>query len=782
MQYNIKKRSGEICQFDVSKWEKHIKKVCRGIENVSAFTIGATAQAQFHGEMTTEELDLIALRAMVNLIDTDYNPLGHINYQYVAGRQRATILRKQVFGSHKVPHILDIVKLNVQNKLYTPDLLAWYSDQEWDAINKMIDHERDMTYTFSQVEQFVDKYLVRNRATGKIVETPQVRYIIAAATAFHAEKSNRLEWINEFYNRASNGEFTLATPVASGLGTATKQFSSCVVISTDDSMDSIYASGHAMAKYAGKRAGIGFEIGRLRAVGSSIRNGEIMHTGVVPFVQKWVKDLRSVSQGGLRTGSATVNFPIWHYEFESLVVLKNNQGTEETRVRHLDYCVQLSAMFWERLLNKQDITLFSPDDVPGLYEAFHQDIAKFERLYVAAENNVLIRKKKLTAEQVMVTLLAGERSGTGRIYLYNADNVQAQSPYDPMEDTVVQTNLCTEILIPSKPFDSIISDEGLIGLCTLGSLVWGKFKNPQDMRLAVRCIYRALHNLLQYQDFLLPQSARHNEMYEPLGIGVTDLAHWHAQRGFVYGEDNALAEVKRFMEHQYFYMMEMNVELAKEKGACSRSHATRYAKGQFIFELRHPGVDVLTDFSPELDFEPLRADMIKYGVRNTTTGAIAPVESSSLLVNSTNGVSMPKTLISNKTSREGKIVQVVPELELYRENYEKLLLWSQPNPRGYLKTVAVLQAYFDQGISCDTFYNPKEYTDPNTGEVSMKIDVNDYLADLIDFQNWGGKTVYYMLVNKQRLIDRLKTTSTIVSPVQTENTDVDEDYCESCVL
>lgn len=340
-----------------------------------------------------------------------------------------------------------------------------------------------------------------------------------------------------------------------------------------------------------------------------------------------------------------------------------------------------------------------------------------------------------------------------------------------------------EITIPSKPFKSLDDPDGLIGLCTLGSVTWGKFKTPTELRGPVRCLYRLLHNLLQYQDFLVPQSMRHNEMYEPLGIGVTDLAHWHAQRGFEYGTPEALAEVKRFMEHQYYYMMEMNVELAEIKGPCSRSHATKYAKGEFIFEHRHRGVNVLTDFTtdPSLNWEWLRGRMVKFGVRNTVTGAIAPVESSSLLVNSTNGVALPKTLISNKTSRGGKIVQVVPEYELYKENYKRLLMWEQESPRGYLKTVAVLQVYIDQAISCDAFYNPKEVTDPNTNEVNMKVDVNEYLGDCIDFMNWGGKSMYYLLINKQRVMDRLKNVGTATVEVITENPD-EEDFCEGCTL
>lgn len=780
MTYMVKKRNGDLEQFDPKKWENQINKVCDGIEGVSAFTIAATAQAQFKSFMTTVELDEIALRAMINLIDVEKNPLGHTNYQYVAGRQRITMLRKSVYGSFEVPHIYEIVKKNVEAKLYTPELLSWYTEDEWNQINQMINHSKDETYTFAQVEQFVDKYLVRNRFTDVIVETPQVRYIIAAATSMHAEQHDRLQWVRDAYETSANGEYSLATPVAAGLGTATKQFSSCVTITVGDTLDSIYESGRAMAKYAGKRAGIGLEVGSIRGLNSSIRNGEIKHTGLVPFIKKWEKDLRSVSQGGIRTGSATVYFPVWHFDFDDMIVLKNNQGTEETRARQLDYGVQMAAMFWERLVNKQNITLFSPDEVPGLYDAFHQNIKKFEQLYVQYEQNPNIRKKVISAEEVIRTFIACERSGTGRIYVYNVDNVQFQGVFDPETDTVVQSNLCTEILIPTKPFDAIESEDGTIGLCTLGSVSWGKFKTPDQMRRAVRVLYRTLHNLLQYQDFLVPQSYRHNKWYEPLGIGVTDLAHWHAQRDFVYGQPEALAEVKRFMEHQYLYMMEMNVELAKEKGACERSAHTRYAQGLFSFDLRHPGVNELTDFTtdPALKemFERIRGDMIKYGVRNAVTGAIAPVESSSLLIHSTNGAALPKTLITNKVSRSGKIIQVVPEYEQFKESYKKLLMWEQSSPQGYLKTIAVLQVYIDQAISCDLFYNPKEILNEVTKAIEFKIDVNEFLGDMILAMNWGVKTLYYCLINKQKVIDRLKNVE------QLPEISYVEEVCEGCTI
>lgn len=784
MKFIVIKRDGSREEFDSTKWEAQISKVCAGISDVSPFMIAANARAQFTPEMTTELLDEIALRSMVNLIDVEVNPLGDPNYELVAGRQRTTMLRKKVYGTFTPPHIYEIVKKNVALGMYTKELLEWYTEEEWDQINSFIDHDRDMTYVYSQVEQMVDKYLVRNRATEEMYETPQVRYIIAAAVGFHAETENRLEWVKECYEQTSRGMFTLATPVAAGLGTPTKQFSSCVTISCDDSMDSIYMSGYAMAKYAAKRAGIGFEIGRIRGVGSPIRGGEIKHTGVVPFIQKWSKDLRSVSQGGVRTGSATINYPVWHYEFESLVVLKNNQGTEETRVRQLDYAVQFSAMFWDRLCKNQSITLFSPSDVPGLYDAFHQNIKKFEQLYLAAEANPKIRKKVISAEDVFRALFANERIGTGRIFVYNADNVQFQSPYNPETDPVVQTNLCTEILIPTRPFNNVDSEDGLIGLCTLGSICWGRAKTPEELRRPIRCLFKLLDNLLDYQDFLVAESKRHDQMYRPLGIGVTDLAHWHAQRGFVYGQQEALDEVKRFSEYQYYYLQEINTELAEKKGACSRSPFTRYANGQMIFEMRHPGVDELCNFaeSTELDWSTIRQRARTFGVRASTTSAIAPVESSSLLISSTNGIALPKTLIQNKSSRSGTIIQVVPEYKELKANYEKLLMWEQESPVGYLKTVAVLQVYIDQGISADMFYNPKEIVNEITGEVEMKIDVTEFLSHHIMALNWGIKTLYYCLVNKQRLLNRMSEVGNFKQPAPVETPLYDDEVCEGCTI
>jgi ribonucleoside-diphosphate reductase alpha chain len=448
----VTKRSGKREPLTIEKWQNQIAKVCNGIADVSQSMIEIKAQPHFYDGISTREIDSITLRAIVDLIDTESNPqVGHTNYQYVAGKQRLTMLRKDVYGKYQPPHLYEIVKRNVEVGLYTSELLEWYTEADWNKMNDIIDHEKDEQYSYAAIEQLIEKYLVRNRATKETYETPQVRYIIAAATVFHSEEPNaaRMRFIKEYYNAASDGLFTLATPVLAGLGTPTKQFSSCVLIRSDDNLDSIFASGEMMAKYASKRAGIGLEIGRLRPLGSPIRGGEIMHTGMIPFLKKWFGDLRSCSQGGIRNASATVFYPIWHHQFDDLIVLKNNQGTEETRVRFMDYGVVLSAFFWRRFKNKEQITFFDPNEVPDLYEAFYNNTALFEELYVKYENQDGLRKKSMPAEEVFKSCLLKERTDTGRIYLVFIDNVMNQGPFDPEEHTIYQSNLCCEILLPT---------------------------------------------------------------------------------------------------------------------------------------------------------------------------------------------------------------------------------------------------------------------------------------------------------------------------------------------
>jgi ribonucleoside-diphosphate reductase alpha chain len=459
------KRNGKKEPLTIEKWQTQIAKVTSGIADVSQSMIEIKAQLHFYDGITTTQIDEITLRAIVDLIDVENNSdVGHTNYQYVAGKQRVSMLRKDVYGNYEVPHLYDIVKKNVATGLYTSELLEWYSEDDWNRMNDMLDHSKDEGYSYAAIEQLIEKYLVKNRSTKEIYETPQVRYMVAAATVFHKEEPNsaRMRYIKEYYNAASDGLFTLATPVLAGLGTPTKQFSSCVLIRSDDDLDSIFASGEMMAKYASKRAGIGLEIGRLRPLGSPIRGGEIMHTGMIPFLKKWFGDLRSCSQGGIRNASATVFYPIWHHQFDDLIVLKNNQGTEETRVRHMDYGVVLSAFFWRRFKNKENITFFDPNEVPDLYEAFYTNTTLFEELYVKYEKNKSLRKKIMSAEEVFKSGILKERTDTGRIYLVFIDNVMNQGPFDPEYHTIYQSNLCCEILLPTKSFKRMNPERKLI--------------------------------------------------------------------------------------------------------------------------------------------------------------------------------------------------------------------------------------------------------------------------------------------------------------------------------
>ena len=767
----VVKRHGQREPLALEKWQTQIAKVCAGIADVSQSMVEIKAQLHFYDGITTKEIDGITLRAIVDLIDVESNPgVGHTNYQFVAGKQRLSMLRKDVYGSYTPPHLYEIVKTNIATGLYTPELLEWYSEEDWNRMNEMLDHAKDETYSYAAIEQLIEKYLVKNRSTKQTYETPQIRYIIAAATVFHKEEPNsaRMRYIKEYYNAASDGLFTLATPVLAGLGTPTKQFSSCVLIRSDDDLDSIFASGEMMAKYASKRAGIGLEIGRLRPLGSPIRGGEIMHTGMIPFLKKWFGDLRSCSQGGIRNASATVFYPIWHHQFDDLIVLKNNQGTEETRVRHMDYGVVLSAFFWRRFKNKENITFFDPNEVPDLYEAFYMNSARFEKLYCEYEKRKDLRKKTMSAEEVFKGGILKERTDTGRIYLVFVDNVMKQGPFDPEYHTIYQSNLCCEILLPTKSFKRLDDESGRIALCTLGSINWGAFRNPEDMRRACRILHRSLNNILDYQDFLSIQSKLSNDEIRPLGIGVTNLAYWHAKRGLLYGDQGSLDEVKTWMEHQAYYLTEATVELAKERGRCKDSDKTRYGQGIFPWELRAAGVNELTDFSPELNWEVLRTEMKQHGVRNATLMAIAPVESSSVVINSTNGIELPMSLISVKESKAGSLTQVVPDYHKLKNKYQ--LMWAQKDCDGYLKTAAVLAAYVDQSISTNTFYNPAHFAD-------RRVPTTLIARNLMQSHHWGLKTFYYSLINKAGS----KGQDEVVAPLEAIDFD-DESDCESCKL
>jgi ribonucleoside-diphosphate reductase alpha chain len=771
MSITVVKRNGSREPLQLEKIQRQVANACKGIADVSPSMVEIRAQVEIYDGITTKTIDELLIRGAVNLIaDED---VGHTNYQYVAGRLRVMALRKEVYGDYEPLKLYAIVVRNVAAGVYSKELLEWYSEAEWNQMETFIDHEKDEEYAYAAIEQLLDKYLVRNRVTGELYETPQIRYMVAAATAFHKEEpaKARMGWIKDYYNCASDGLFTLATPVLAGLGTPTKQFSSCVLLRTNDSLKSIFATGEVMADYASKRAGIGLEVGRMRPVGSPIRGGEIKHTGLIPFLKKWFADLRCCSQGGIRNASATVFFPIWHLQFEDLIVLKNNQGTEETRVRHLDYGVVMSKFFWRRFKQQGDITLFDPNEVPDLYDAYYSDTEKFEALYVKYEKQAGLRKKTIPAAR-LIRMFLKERTDTGRYYIVNIDNVMSQGPFNPEFHPIYQSNLCVEILLPTRTFERVEDEAGRIALCTLGSINWGAFRHPEDMKRACRVLVRSLSNVLDYQDFLSIQSKLSNKELMPLGVGITNLAYWHAKRNLKYGDADALAEVKRWNEHQNYFLIEASCELAKDRGPCTEFHLTRYAQGIFPWELRAKGVNELTDFtpSPELDWEALRAKIMKYGMRNATVGAIAPVESSSVAVHSTNGIALPASLISIKESKGSLLPHVVPEYVKLKNKYQ--LLWEQKDCIGYIKTAAVLAVHTDQSISTDTFYNPAFF--PNRKIPSQLIAHN-----LMMGTHWGLKTFYYSLLNKEGAKDQSVAAD---QPLPEESFFGEDEDCEACKL
>lgn len=758
----VLKRDGSKEPCDVAKFQRQVEYACDGIHGVSQSMIEMSMDLVLYDGIKTSDIDQLAINAARDLIAS---PEGHTNYQYVAGRLQNSVLRKDVYKSFTPKPLLEIVKTNIEKGLYTPELLEWYSESEWNLIESFVDHSKDEKLSYAAVRQFIDKYLVRNRATGEMVETPQVRYIIAAATAMHAEKENRLRKVNDYYKHVSSGHFTLATPVLAGLGTRTKQFSSCVVLKTDDTLDSIFATGEMMAKYASKRAGIGLEIGRLRPAGSPIRGGEIAHTGLIPFIKKWLGDLRSCSQGGIRNASATLSYPVWHYEFPDLIVLKNNQGTEENRVRQLDYNVVTSKYFWRKFKNKEMMTLFDPNEVPDLYEAYYTDQEEFIRLYEKYEKKSGLRKRVVNASHVFNDMIR-ERTDTGRIYLMFIDNVINQAPVYSKLHPVYSSNLCQEILLPTAPFQRLEDTQGRIALCTLASQSWAKFKRPEDLRSSCRMAVRSLDNLLMYQDFLSVQSALSNQDFRPLGIGVTGLAHWHAQRKLKYGTPEALKEVARWMEHQAYYVLEATIDLAEERGPCDKWKDTIYADGKVPIDVANENARGL--FELTLDWDKLRERAKRVGVRNAYQGAIAPVESSSVVIDETNGIEMIMSLISTKESKGGSLVQVAPEYEKLKDHYQ--LMWDQEDCLPYLMTAAVLATFMDQSISTNTFYSGKHFRE---GKIPATLVASNIMTSI----QLGLKTLYYSLLDKSGVKEGvLKEHESI------DNNEHQQEDCESCKL
>ena len=732
MSITVTKRNGKKEDLNLEKLHKVVFWATEGITGVSASEVEIKSHIQFYNGITTKDIQETLIKATADLI-TEETP----NYQFVAGRLINYGLRKEVYGKFDPCHIFEIVDKNTNSGFYDPALLSTYSEGEWNYINNFIKHQRDEDFTYVAMEQFRGKYLVQNRVTKEIFETPQVCYALIAATLFaHYPKSGtktRLHWVKEYYDAISTHQISLPTPVMAGVRTPQRQFSSCVLVETGDSLDSINATTSAIVKYVSQKAGIGIGAGRIRALNSPIRSGDAYHTGVIPFYKHFSTAVKSCSQGGVRSGSATLYFPIWHLEVEDLLVLKNNKGTEETRIRTLDYGVQMNKVMYERLLTGGNITLFSPHDVPDLYDAFYADQDKFRELYEMYERKTSIRKTKVSAIELFSTFMQ-ERKDTGRMYLMNVDHANEHGSFKPDLAPIKMSNLCSEIDLPTKPLNSFDDEEGEIALCSLSAINWGSFKEPEDMERACNLAVRGLDSLLSYQEYPVKAARNATEKRRPLGVGIINLAYFLAKHGVGYNDKEGLELVDTWAQHWSYYLIKASVELAQEEGACSLSNETKYSDGILPVDTYKKEVNEVIKHRNKVDWTSLRKDLKKYGIRNSTLMALMPSETSSQISNATNGIEPPRAYVSIKQSKDGVMAQVVPEFRHLKNKYE--LLWDQPGPSGYLKVMAVLQKYIDQGISVNTSYNPLQYD----GE---KIPMSKMLEDIITFYKYGGKQLYY---------------------------------------
>ncbi|AVJ55998.1 ribonucleoside-diphosphate reductase subunit alpha [Idiomarina sp. OT37-5b] len=725
----VTKRSGQREPLNLDKIHRVIMWAAEGLHNVSASQVEIKSHIQFYDGIKTEDIHETIIKAAADLISEEAP-----DYQYMAARLAIFHLRKRAYGKFEPPRLYDHVKKMVAEHRYDEHLLDDYSEQEFDQMDEIIDHWRDMNFSYAAVKQLENKYLVQNRVTGDIYESAQFLYILVAACLFaNYPKATRMEYIKRFYDATSTFKISLPTPIMSGVRTPTRQFSSCVLIETGDSLDSINATASAIVKYVSQRAGIGINAGRIRALGSPIRNGEAFHTGCIPFYKYFQTAVKSCSQGGVRGGAATLFYPLWHLEVESLLVLKNNRGVEENRVRHLDYGVQFNRLMYQRLIKDDYITLFSPSDVPGLYDAFFEDQDQFERLYVQYEQDESIRKKRIKAIELF-SLFMQERASTGRIYVQNVDHCNTHSPFDSKVAPVRQSNLCLEIALPTKPLRHVNDEEGEIALCTLSAFNLGKIEKLEDFEELADLAVRALDSLLDYQEYPVPAAYNATMNRRTLGIGVINFAYYLAKHGVRYSDGSANALVHRTFEAMQFYLMKASMNLAKEKGQCPKFNETTYAKGIMPIDTYKKDLDAICNEPLQLDWAQLRKDIQQYGMRNSTLSALMPSETSSQISNATNGIEPPRGFVSVKASKDGVTKQVVPDYENLKDKYE--LLWQIPNNKGYLQLVGIMQKFIDQTISANTNYDPSKF---DAGRVPMK----QLLQDLLTAYKMGVKTLYY---------------------------------------
>ncbi|MFC4699319.1 class 1a ribonucleoside-diphosphate reductase subunit alpha [Glaciecola siphonariae] len=725
----VTKRDGSQEAIDLDKIHKVVTWAAKGLEDVSVSQVEIKAQIQFYNGIKTAEIHETLIKSAADLISTDVP-----DYQYMAARLAIFHLRKKAYGQFEPPALYDHVKSLVEQGKYDKHIVEDYSAEEFAQMDAFIDHSRDMNFSYAAVKQLEGKYLVQNRVSGEIYESAQFLYVLVAACLFAKYPSDtRMSYIKRFYDAASTFKLSLPTPIMAGVRTPTRQFSSCVLIEAGDSLDSINATASAIVKYVSQRAGIGINAGRIRALGSPIRGGEAFHTGCVPFYKYFQTAVKSCSQGGVRGGAATLFYPMWHLEVESLLVLKNNRGVEENRVRHLDYGVQCNKLMYTRMIKDDYITLFSPSDVPGLYDAFFADQVEFERLYVQYENDDSIRKKRVKAIDLFSQFMQ-ERASTGRIYLQNVDHCNTHSPFDPKVAPVRQSNLCLEIALPTKPLRNVDDAEGEIALCTLSAFNLGAINSLDDFEELADLSVRALDSLLDYQDYPVPAALTATMGRRTLGIGVINFAYYLAKHGVKYSDHSANGLIHRTFEAMQYYLLKASNNLAKEKGACPKFNETTYAQGIMPIDSYKKDLDAICNEPLHYDWDALRKDVVEHGLRNSTLSALMPSETSSQISNATNGIEPPRGHISIKTSKDGVLKQVVPEYKALKNAYE--LLWDIPSNDGYLQLVAIMQKFIDQTISANTSYDPGKY---EGNKVPMKL----LLKDLLTTYKLGVKTLYY---------------------------------------
>ena len=759
----VVKRNGRIETLDLDKMHIMVDEACKGLAGVSASQVEMKSGIQFYDGISTHEIQQILIRSASDLIDLD-----HPNYQFVAARLLLFSVRKSLYGMIRdFPHLEKHIMNCTSNDVYDKDIFLKYSKEEIDKANSFIDHHRDYLFTYAGLRQVVDKYLVQDRSSGKVYETPQFMYIMIALTIFaEYPKETRMSYVKRYYDAISKHKINIPTPIMAGVRTPLRQFASCVLVDVDDSLDSIFSSDMAIGRYVAQRAGIGINAGSIRGINAKIRGGEVQHTGVVPFLKKFEATVRCCTQNGIRGGSATVHFPIWHQEIEDILVLKNNKGTEDNRVRKLDYSIQISKLFYERFIQDKEISLFSPHDVPGLYDAFGTD--GFDALYNDYERNASIPRKTVRAQELILDILK-ERAETGRLYLMNIDHCNSHSSF---KDKVNMSNLCQEITLPTDPIQHIDDDMGEIALCILSAINVGKVKSDEELEELCELSVRGLEELIDYQKYPVRAAERATKARRSLGVGFIGLAHYLAKLGFNYDSQEAWDAVNGLSESFQYYLLKASNEIAKEKGWCTDFGRTKYADGILPIDTYKKDVDEISNLKLQHDWEGLRASILEHGLRHSTLSAQMPSESSSVVSNATNGIEPPRDYLSVKKSKKGTLKQIVPQYQTLKHNYT--LLWDMESNRGYINIVAMMQKYFDQAISGNWSYNPENYPD---NEVPVSVMAQDFLTTY----KYGWKTSYYQNTYDGKKDDedfeKVELKNLINDIMESE-----EDDCESCKI